>query len=117
VRRVLSRLGQQGERYGLVVVDPPKLAPTARHLRRAKAAYRRLNARAMTVEEPGGWLVTCSCSGALRGDEMLRLLALAARDASRRIRLLHMGQQGVDHPVPAAFLEGRYLKCAFLEVW
>lgn len=116
VRRVLSSLSQEGARFDLVVVDPPKLAPSVKHLRRAKAAYRRLNSRVFGVVEPGGIVATCSCSGALRADEMLRLLALAARDAKRRVRLLHLGSQGMDHPVPAAFPEGRYLKCAFLEV-
>ena len=52
----------------------------------------------------------------MRAPEFVRTLALAGRDANRRIRLLHLGQQGMDHPVPAAFPEGRYLKCALVEV-
>lgn len=115
-RRVLAKLGDQGVRYDLAIVDPPKLAPSVRHLNRAVGAYRRLNARAFSVVERGGFVATCSCSGALRAQEMVRMLALAARDANRHVRLLHMGQQGMDHPVPAAFPEGRYLKCAILEV-
>ncbi len=114
VRNVLGKLIQERERFDLVVVDPPKLAPTVRHLTRAQAAYRRLNARALEVLERGGILVSCSCSGALRPDDLLRTLTLAARDAARELTLLHMGQQGMDHPVPAAFPEGRYLKCAVL---
>jgi 23S rRNA (cytosine1962-C5)-methyltransferase len=116
VRKVLGKLHERGERYGLVVLDPPKLAPSVRHLNRAKDAYRRLNARALGLLEDGGILCSCSCSGAMRVDELLRTIALAARDAGRQVTLLHMGQQGMDHPVPAAFPEGRYLKCALLGV-
>lgn len=114
VRRILAQLVQDGERFDLAIVDPPKLAPSVRHLSRAQAAYRRLNARALEVLEPGGVLLTCSCSGALRHEDMLRVLALAARDAARETTLLHLGQQGMDHPVPIAFPEGRYLKAALV---
>jgi 23S rRNA (cytosine1962-C5)-methyltransferase len=116
VRRVLGTLARDGERFDLVIVDPPKLAPTARHLRRAQSAYRRLNQRVFELVAPGGLVLSCSCSGALRPEDMLRTLALAARDAGRHLTLLHMGQQGMDHPVPAAFPEGRYLKAALVEV-
>lgn len=116
VRRVISDFSQQGERFGLAIVDPPKLAPTVRHLARAKGAYRRLNAKVISLMEPGGIIATCSCSGALSPEHFLRILALAARDVGRHVTLLQLGQQGMDHPVPAAFPEGRYLKCAVLEV-
>jgi 23S rRNA (cytosine1962-C5)-methyltransferase len=116
VRRVLGQLVQDRERFDLAIVDPPKLAPSVRHLSRAQAAYRRLNARAFEVLEPGGVLMSCSCSGALRHEDMLRVLALAARDAGRETTLLHLGQQGMDHPVPIAFPEGRYLKAALVRV-
>lgn len=116
VKKALGKLRQDGERYDLAIVDPPKLAPTARHLERARGAYRRLNSRVISLLKPGALLASCSCSAAMRPGELLRTLALAARDAGRHARLLSMGQQGMDHPVPAAFPEGRYLKCAFLEV-
>lgn len=116
VRSLLAKLHQEGERYGLAIVDPPKLAPSLRHLRRATAAYRRLNARVFSLMEDGAIVATCSCSSAMRPSEFLRTIALAGTDANRRVRLLHLGQQGMDHPVPAAFPEGRYLKCALVEV-
>ena len=116
VRQVLSRLGQEGARFDLAIVDPPKLAPSVRHLKRATAAYRRLNSRVFALMEDGGLVASCSCSSALRPAELVRTLALAGRDANRYVRLLHLGQQGMDHPVPAAFPEGRYLKCALVEV-
>ncbi|MBX3272641.1 MAG: class I SAM-dependent rRNA methyltransferase [Sandaracinaceae bacterium] len=116
VKSVLSRLGQDGARYDLAIVDPPKLAPTARHLERARSAYRRLNAQVLALMAPGALVLSCSCSAAMRPDELVRTIALAARDVGKRVRLLHLGQQGMDHPVPAAFPEGRYLKAALVEV-
>ncbi|MCB9591862.1 MAG: class I SAM-dependent rRNA methyltransferase [Sandaracinaceae bacterium] len=116
VKNALTKLAQDGERYDLAIVDPPKLAPTARHLERARSAYRRLNGQVMGLMKPGGIVASCSCSAAMRPEELIRALALAARDVGRSARLLHLGQQGMDHPVPAAFPEGRYLKCAFVEI-
>jgi 23S rRNA (cytosine1962-C5)-methyltransferase len=114
VKNVLGALLEEGQRFDLVMVDPPKLAPTARHLTRAQGAYRKLNTRALTLLERGGLLVSSSCSSAMRPEDFLRTLALAGRDAAREVTVLYVGQQGMDHPVPAAFPEGRYLKCAIL---
>ncbi|HJL14786.1 MAG TPA: class I SAM-dependent rRNA methyltransferase [Sandaracinaceae bacterium LLY-WYZ-13_1] len=116
VEKVLGKLHADRERFDLAIVDPPKLAPTVRHRNRALNAYRKLNQRVFGLLAPGGLVLSCSCSGAVRPDDLLRSLALAAADARREVRLLHMGQQGMDHPVPAAFPEGRYLKAALLEV-
>jgi len=116
LKKELPALAQQKERFGLVVIDPPKLAPTNRHLSAGRRAYRRLNANAMRLVEPGGILVTCSCSGALRPSAFMRVIGTAARDADRRVTLLRLGEQGADHPSPVAFSEGRYLKAAFLRV-
>ena len=116
LKKALPEMAQRGDRFDLVVIDPPKLAPTARHLDAGRKAYRRLNANAMRLVEPGGLLLTCSCSGAMKPDDFVRTLAVAARDAHREATLLSTGQQGSDHPVPPAFPEGRYLKSALLLV-
>lgn len=116
VRRVLGELHARGERFDLVVADPPKLAPSQRHLERARAAYRRLNANAVKVTETDGILVTCSCSAAMEVDDFVRTVTLGARDAGADLTLLALGEQAPDHPSPAAFPEGRYLKCAFFRV-
>jgi 23S rRNA (cytosine1962-C5)-methyltransferase len=116
VKKALPAMARENERFDLVVVDPPKLAPSARHLDQGRRAYRKLNANALRLLEPGGVLVTCSCSGALRPSDFLRTVGMAARDARREVSLLSMGQQGPDHPVPVSFPEGRYLKCAILRV-
>jgi 23S rRNA (cytosine1962-C5)-methyltransferase len=116
IKRLLPELAARGERYDIVVLDPPKLAPTRRHLQRAEGAYRRLNAAALKLVADGGLLLTCSCSAALRPDHFTRLLARAGRDAQRQVTLLAIGEQAMDHPVPVAFPEGRYLKSLFLRV-
>lgn len=116
VRRDLASWATDGERYDLVVLDPPKLAPTTKHLAQARPAYEGLNAAALRLVAPGGVLATCSCSAALGPEELLRLVATAARRANRAVRLLSLGHQAHDHPTPPAFAEGRYLTCAFLAV-
>lgn len=115
-RERMAELGRKKERFDVVILDPPKLAPSVKHLERARSAYRKLNADAARLVEPGGMLVSCSCSAAMTPDDFVRAAALGARDAGREPTLVHLGQQGVDHPVPAAFGEGRYLKCAFLRI-
>ncbi len=104
------------EEFDVVVLDPPKLAKTVRDLTRARKAYRQINTLAMRVVKRGGLLVTCSCSGAMRRSDFLRTLGTAAGDAHREVQLLWLYGQGADHPVPPAFAEGSYLKCAVLKV-
>ncbi|MDQ3034457.1 MAG: class I SAM-dependent methyltransferase, partial [Myxococcota bacterium] len=115
-RARMVELGRGKERFDIVILDPPKLAPSVKHLERARSAYRKLNADAARLIEPGGMLLSCSCSAAMTPDDLVRAATLGVRDAGRDPTLVHLGQQGVDHPVPAAFGEGRYLKCAFLRI-
>jgi 23S rRNA (cytosine1962-C5)-methyltransferase len=116
VKKALPELAREGRRYDLVVCDPPKLVPTVRHLERGRGAYRKLNANALRLTQPGSIFVTCSCSAALAEAELLKVVALAARDADRRLALFHLGSQGPDHPTPPGFPQGRYLKTAFFQV-
>jgi len=116
VKKAFPRLIAENQRFDVVVVDPPKLAPTRRHLDRARRAYRKLNQLAVKLVSTGGILVSCSCSSALSGEELVRLVTLSARDARAHARLLHLGGQSADHLTPAAFKEGRYLDAAFLRI-
>lgn len=111
VKKVFGDLHAQGERFDLVIIDPPKLAHHARELRDALTHYRRLNGLAAALVAPGGVLVTCSCSGAVSIDDLLRAIAMGARDANRELAVLDVQGAGGDHPVPVAFPDGRYLKC------
>ncbi len=112
-RRVLQQLCDEGtKKFSLVVLDPPKLAMGSRDLDDARGMYRRLNSLAIQLVSEGGLLLTCSCSQAMTGGEFLRVIASGARDAQRTVTVLRLLGQPPDHLVPAAFPEGRYLKCA-----
>lgn len=115
-RRRMGELARAKEQFDVVIVDPPKLSPSIKHLDRARSAYRKLNADAARLVVPGGMLVTCSCSAAMTPEDFVRTATLGVRDAGRDPTLVQLGQQGIDHPVPAAFGEGRYLKCAFFRI-
>jgi 23S rRNA (cytosine1962-C5)-methyltransferase len=96
--------------FELVLCDPPKLAPTRAKLEAALTAYRRVARAAARATKPGGLLVLSSCSAAVGHDELVRALAMGARDANLRATVIERHVQGPDHPVPAAFPEGLYLK-------
>ena len=116
LKRAFPELARQGDRFDLVIVDPPKLVPSTKHLEAGRRAYRKLNAQALGVVDRGGLMLSCSCSAAFGPDDLLRTVALAARDAGRDVTLLRMGFQSPDHPTPPAFPEGRYLKAALVRV-
>ncbi len=94
----------------VVVCDPPKLASGRKSRDKALGAYRKLAAGAAAAVKPGGILALCSCSGSVGMEMLQRTLALGARDVQRRAVIVERLFQGADHPVPAAFPEGLYLK-------
>jgi 23S rRNA (cytosine1962-C5)-methyltransferase len=96
--------------YDLVVIDPPKFARARKDLEAATKGYERLNALALSVCAPGAILVTCSCSQNIGPVEFERVLAAAARQASRDVRIVERQGPGPDHPLPPGFSEGQYLK-------
>lgn len=112
---VLAHVGRKGG-YDLVVLDPPKLAPTRAKRERALDAMRKLSAAGCRATRPGGLLVLCSCSAALGLSDLTRAAALGARDVGARAVLLDRLFQGPDHPVPAAFPEGLYLNTVIVEI-
>jgi 23S rRNA (cytosine1962-C5)-methyltransferase len=116
LKQALPELAAAGEKFDVIVLDPPKLAHNARQLERARSMYRLWNSQAIGLCEPNALLVSCSCSGAMQPLDFVRTLALAAADAGREVTLLALGEQAPDHPTPAAFQEGRYLKAAFIRV-
>jgi len=101
----------RGERYELVVLDPPKLARTRSGLDRAAKGYLRLNRLALEALEPGGILASCSCSGLVDREGFLDILARAALDAGRSLQILEVRGQATDHPVSVHCRESAYLKC------
>jgi 23S rRNA (cytosine1962-C5)-methyltransferase len=106
----LRLLRDRGERFGLIVLDPPKLAPTAAHVQRATRAYKDLNLLAIKLLRPGGVLVTFSCSGVVSEDLFQKVVFGAALDARRDVQIVGRLSQASDHPVLLSFREGAYLK-------
>jgi 23S rRNA (cytosine1962-C5)-methyltransferase len=102
--------------YSLVVLDPPAFAKSRNNLRTAVAGYKEINLRALRLLGPGGILVTCSCSHHLSEAMLLELVAEAALDAGRTLRVLERRSQSQDHPVLLTVPETLYLKCLILEV-
>ena len=106
----LRVLRDRGERYDLVILDPPKFAPTAAQARNAARAYKDINLLAFKLLEPGGMLATFSCSGGVPADLFQSIVAGAALDAGVDARIVGRFGPDADHPVALNFPEGDYLK-------
>ena len=103
-------------RYGVVVLDPPKLIADRKEVAAGKRKYFDLNRLAMGLVEPGGILLTCSCSGLLPADDFQALLRAAAWNAGRTAQLLALTSAAADHPIALDAPEGAYLKAAWLRM-
>jgi 23S rRNA (cytosine1962-C5)-methyltransferase len=112
----LDALAAAGETFGMVVLDPPKFARSRASLDDALRAYHRINRVACDLLEPGGILVTCSCSGSVSREDFLQMLAGVAQRSGRTLQLLEVRGAAADHPVSASCLEGEYLKCVIARV-
>jgi 23S rRNA (cytosine1962-C5)-methyltransferase len=113
---ILERLQADGQRYGVVICDPPKYARQAKDVEHALKGYLRLNLAALDVLSPDGILVTCSCSGLVGRDLFADLLGQVAEQSQRPIQILEQRGQAADHPVSASCLETEYLKCMICRV-
>src|SRR5579863_1129529 len=105
-----------GQRYDTIVLDPPAFAKSKSNLETALRGYKELNLRALKMLRPGGILVTCSCSYHVSTGEFIEVVAQAARDMHRNLRLVENRTQAKDHPVLLAVPETAYLKCLILAV-
>lgn len=114
--KTLRRLADEGERFDLIVLDPPKFAPSREHVDRAARAYKDINLTGFKLLRPGGLLFTYSCSGAIDMDMFQKIVANAAADARVDARILKRLGAGVDHPLLTAFPEGEYLKGLLLQI-
>lgn len=111
---LLRELEARDERFDTVVLDPPAFAKNKASVPRALAGYKEINLRAMRLLEPGGLLLTCSCSYHVHRAEFLAMLADAARDSGRRLELRALAGAAADHPEVLNIPETAYLKGALL---
>ncbi len=112
----LRQMGFNARTFGVIVLDPPKLIPERDEIAPGKRKYYDLNVMAIKLVEPGGLLLTCSCSGLLDAGEFVGILRAAARNAGRSVQILALTGAGADHPVAIDAPEGAYLKAAWLRV-
>jgi 23S rRNA (cytosine1962-C5)-methyltransferase len=112
----LERLAERGERYDLIVLDPPRFAQSTQGLSQALKGYAGLNGLCVRLLEPGGLLFTCSCSGRVGREEFRGVLAEVAQKSGRFIRILEERGAAPDHPINVACPESAYLKCFICRV-
>jgi 23S rRNA (cytosine1962-C5)-methyltransferase len=103
-------------KYGLIILDPPAFAKSRKMLDDAAKGYKEINLRALKLLEPGGILVTCSCSHHVSEAMLFEIVADAALDAGKTLRVLERRTQAADHPILLTVPETLYLKCQILEV-
>jgi 23S rRNA (cytosine1962-C5)-methyltransferase len=113
---LLREYSAANRRYDTIVLDPPAFAKTKRDLEKALGGYKELNLRAMKMLRPGGILVTCSCSFHVSSPEFLKVVAAAAQDAHKSLRIVEHRGAAKDHPILLNVPETSYLQCLILTV-
>jgi 23S rRNA (cytosine1962-C5)-methyltransferase len=112
----LRELEQGGERFDTIVLDPPAFAKNRASVKAAARGYKEINLRALKLLNPGGMLITCTCSYHMSEEMFLELLAAAAIDAHRRVQVVEKRTQASDHPILLGMPETYYLKCVIAQV-
>lgn len=110
VNKQLRVFRENGDKFDIIILDPPKYAPSRSALNKASRAYKDLNRLAMHLLNSGGLLATFSCSGAVDISLFKQILAWAALDAGKEVQFINQFSQPADHPVRSSFPEGEYLK-------
>src|SRR5438270_5678779 len=113
---LLKDYAAAGRQYDTIVLDPPAFARSMRALETAMRGYKQLNLRALKMLRPGGTLVTCSCSYHVSEPDFVAMVAEAARDAHKTLRLLERRTQAKDHPILPCVPETAYLKCLIFDI-
>jgi 23S rRNA (cytosine1962-C5)-methyltransferase len=110
VFQLLRKFRDENRSFDLIVLDPPKFAPTAAQAEKASRGYKDINLLAFKLLRPGGYLLTFSCSGGVDAALFQKIVASAALDAGVDAQILEHLEQSPDHPVALHFPEGTYLK-------
>ena len=114
---LLSEQSRQGEKYDVIILDPPAFTKTKSAVDSAMRGYKEINLRAMKMIEPGGYLITCSCSQHVLPEMFREMVLDAAKDAKVLLRLVEFRTQGKDHPILPYARETQYLKCGIYQVF
>jgi 23S rRNA (cytosine1962-C5)-methyltransferase len=112
----LAALRAAGEKFDVVIVDPPAFIKRRKDAPKGQAAYRKLNQQAMQVLSRDGFLVSCSCSHHLAQDDLIVAIQQSARHVDRFAQVVEVGGHAPDHPLHPAIAETRYLKSLFCRV-
>ena len=112
----LREMEAAGERFDVIVLDPPAFAKNRASVKSAIRGYKEINLRALKLLNPGGVLITCTCSYHVSEELFLEIVAEAAIDAHRRVQIIEKRMQSTDHPVLVGMPETYYLKCVIARV-
>jgi 23S rRNA (cytosine1962-C5)-methyltransferase len=112
----LAELAGAGAQFETIILDPPKMASSRQQIQAALRAYHRLNLSAVNLLQPGGMLITCSCSGRVSRDDFRGVLAAVAQRSRRSIQILETLGADFDHPIQVHCPETEYLKCFICRV-
>ena len=113
---LLSEQSRTGNRYDVIILDPPAFTKTRSAVESAIRGYKEINLRAMKMVAPGGYLITCSCSQHVLPDMFRNMVMEAARDAKVLLRQVEFRTQGKDHPILPCAPETQYLKCGIYQI-
>jgi 23S rRNA (cytosine1962-C5)-methyltransferase len=111
----LKQLLADGEMFDIVILDPPKFAPSVAHLDKAARAYKEISMKGLKLLKPNGYLLTFSCSGAMSVDLFQKVIAGAVVDSRIDMQMLRRLEAGIDHPMLMTHPEGEYLKGLLLQ--
>ena len=113
---ILKALRDEGEKFDVVIIDPPAFIKKKKDIKSGEQAYRRINEMAMRLLEKDGILVSCSCSMHLQTDVLFDALRAGSRHVDRNLQIIEQGHQGPDHPILPAIPETQYLKAVIARV-
>ncbi len=111
---VLKEYDEAGRRFQMIILDPPAFAKNRDSLPAAHRGYKEINLRALKLLQPGGYLITCSCSYHVNEPLFLQIVAEAANDAKRNVTVVERRTQAQDHPILLTMPETHYLKCMII---
>jgi 23S rRNA (cytosine1962-C5)-methyltransferase len=113
---LLKEYDEAGRRFQMVILDPPAFAKNRDSIPAARRGYKEINLRALKLLNPGGYLITCSCSYHITEPLFLQIIAEAATDARRNVAVVERRTQAQDHPILLTMPETHYLKCMIIKV-